>query len=281
MSLMKKLLFIVAAALLFAAAPASARITPVLSTTKLYQGDTLFITLPRSAVVASSTFDGRPINFFRYGGGQKAAVPIPATASVGAHRLYIKFNGGAYSRTLSVRARKFPVVSLGVPDKINETPAQVVGQFADINAELNSIVAVREAGAFFAKGFRLPLTRFVRYGSPFGEVRKTGASLVRHLGTDFTAPAGAPVLAINDGVVKLATSTDIYGNTVVIDHGAGIYSLYLHLSRMDVAPGAAVRSGQVIGAVGDTGYAFAPHLHLSVKVDGISVDPVRFINTFR
>jgi murein DD-endopeptidase MepM/ murein hydrolase activator NlpD len=171
-------------------------------------------------------------------------------------------------------------VDLGVPDTINETPDQVVQGFSDINTVLNQIVAT-QTPVTFTNSFQLPLKNFTRYGAPFGELRKTGDNLVRHLGTDFTAPLGTPVMAIQDGTVRLATSTDLYGNTIVLDHGAGIYSLYLHLSRMDVGLGANVTKGETIGAVGQTGYAFGPHLHLSVKVNGVAVDPVRFIQSFK
>jgi hypothetical protein len=279
---MKKLLFL--PLFLFAAAiplASHASSTLTLSAANLKQGDTLIVSLPASRIVATSTFAGGAVQFFPFRNAARAVIGIPPTMTPGAYRLHITFADGSIAwRTIRIQKRNFPVVDLGVPDTINETPDQVVQGFGDINTVLNGIVAVKTPAAF-ESAFQMPLAHFTRYGAPFGELRKTGSSTVRHLGTDFTAPAGTPVMAVNGGTVRFATSTDLYGNMIVLDHGAGIYSLYLHLSRMDVTPGQTVIKGQIIGAVGQTGYAFGPHLHLSLKINSVSVDPVRFIQSFK
>lgn len=95
------------------------------------------------------------------------------------------------------------------------------------------------------------------------------------------AKKGSVIGAMNGGVVRYAGLDGTYGNMVVVDHGEGIYSMYLHLSKIAVKVGAAVKKGQLIGLVGDTGYATGPHLHLSVKIDGISVDPLSFVGIFK
>jgi hypothetical protein len=93
-----------------------------------------------------------------------------------------------------------------------------------------------------------------------------------HLGYDLATTAGAVVPAANDGVVVLAEYFGIYGNTVVIDHGFGLLSLYGHLSRLDVAKGAAVTQGQPLGASGASGLAAGDHVHFSMIVQGEQVD---------
>jgi murein DD-endopeptidase MepM/ murein hydrolase activator NlpD len=93
-----------------------------------------------------------------------------------------------------------------------------------------------------------------------------------HLGYDLATTAGAPVPAANDGVVVVAEYFGIYGNTVVIDHGFGLLSLYGHMSRLDVAAGAAVKQGQTLGASGATGLAGGDHVHFSMTVQGEQVD---------
>jgi murein DD-endopeptidase MepM/ murein hydrolase activator NlpD len=93
-----------------------------------------------------------------------------------------------------------------------------------------------------------------------------------HLGYDLATSAAAPVTAANGGVVVLAEYFGIYGNAVVIDHGFGLLSLYGHLSRLDVAPGAAVAKGQTLGASGATGLAAGDHLHFSMVLHGEQVD---------
>ncbi|WP_374384668.1 M23 family metallopeptidase [Dongia sp.] len=101
-----------------------------------------------------------------------------------------------------------------------------------------------------------------------------GTPKAPHFGTDIAAPEGSPIVAPAAGMVRLA-ETDFYltGGTVIIDHGLGIYSSYLHMSRIDVVPGEEVRQGQVIGAVGKTGRATGPHLHWGLNWNEVRLDP--------
>lgn len=95
----------------------------------------------------------------------------------------------------------------------------------------------------------------------------------RHQGLDFAAPAGTPVHAINHGVVLLARPLYFEGNCVVLDHGQGLLSLYLHLSEFRVKEGEEVQPGQVIAVSGETGRATGPHLHLAVRWQGVYLNP--------
>ena len=97
-----------------------------------------------------------------------------------------------------------------------------------------------------------------------------------HLGFDLAVTAAHPVAAANDGVVVLAKYFGIYGNTVVIDHGCGLMTLYAHLSSIDVKRGDAVKRSQTIGRSGSTGLAGGDHLHFSVLLHGIPVNPVEW-----
>jgi len=94
-----------------------------------------------------------------------------------------------------------------------------------------------------------------------------------HSGIDLAAPSGRPVRATLPGRVMVVHSAGGYGLHVVIDHGAGLSSLYGHLSAVTVADGAAVAAGVVIGAVGSTGNSTGPHLHFEIRRDGIAEDP--------
>ena len=95
----------------------------------------------------------------------------------------------------------------------------------------------------------------------------------RHQGLDYAVPTGTPVHAVNRGTVILARPMFFEGNCVVIDHGQGLLSLYLHLSQIDVKEGEEIRSGQVLGLSGGTGRASGPHLHLAVRWQGVYVNP--------
>ena len=98
-----------------------------------------------------------------------------------------------------------------------------------------------------------------------------------HSGVDFRSKAGTPVAAPATGVVMAAESLFFTGNTVVIDHGLGLYSLLAHLSKFAVKAGDRVRRGQIVGFVGATGRVTGPHLHWSVRLNGARVDPLSLI----
>src|SRR5439155_1227027 len=93
---------------------------------------------------------------------------------------------------------------------------------------------------------------------------------------DLASLRGSPVPAANAGRVVFAGALGIYGNTVVLDHGLGVFSLYGHLSEVGVKPGAAVGRGDPIGKTGDTGLAAGDHLHFSIMIHGVHVDPVEW-----
>jgi murein DD-endopeptidase MepM/ murein hydrolase activator NlpD len=99
-----------------------------------------------------------------------------------------------------------------------------------------------------------------------------------HRGMDLRGTEGAPVHACNAGKVVMTDDLFFGGRTLVIDHGMGIFSLYMHLSGFASAPGDAVNKGDVIGYVGATGRSSGPHLHFGVKVRGISVNPASLMN---
>ena len=97
-----------------------------------------------------------------------------------------------------------------------------------------------------------------------------------HLGYDLASLKNAPVEATQDGVVVFAEYLGIYGNTVVIDHGLGVFSLYGHLSSIAVQPGQTVHAGDSLGQTGDTGLAGGDHLHFSIMLRGVHIDPVEW-----
>ncbi len=99
-----------------------------------------------------------------------------------------------------------------------------------------------------------------------------------HGGVDVAAPTGSPVVAPADGVVVLAApGFSLEGNLVIVDHGFGLSSSFLHLSRIDVREGQAIRQGERIGAVGATGRATGPHLHWALTWNGAKLDPERVV----
>jgi murein DD-endopeptidase MepM/ murein hydrolase activator NlpD len=99
----------------------------------------------------------------------------------------------------------------------------------------------------------------------------------RHLGVDFSGRRGDSVVATNRGVVAYAGDLYFSGTTIFLEHGAGLQTVYLHLSRMLVAPGDTVSPGQLIGLVGATGRVTGPHLHWSASYGSLAVDPLSLV----
>ena len=98
-----------------------------------------------------------------------------------------------------------------------------------------------------------------------------------HQGLDFRVPTGTPVAAMNDGTVLLARTLYYEGGFVVLDHGQGLLTLYLHLSEFKVKEGDVVKRGQIIALSGGTGRATGPHLHVAVRWQGTYLDPARLM----
>jgi hypothetical protein len=119
------------------------------------------------------------------------------------------------------------------------------------------------------------------FANPLQDIFITSDFAIGHSGVDLRAARGTPVLAFNDGrVLMVARRFSLEGNMVIIDHGSGVLSLYMHLSRTSVQEGRTVKKGDTIGLSGATGAGVTgPHLHFSVKVNRINVEPLGFIET--
>jgi murein DD-endopeptidase MepM/ murein hydrolase activator NlpD len=132
--------------------------------------------------------------------------------------------------------------------------------------------AVYETGPFL-----VPLPS-ARRSSGYGDRREllnpdSTSSLSIHIGVDLASPPGTGVPACGAGRVVMAFKRILTGNTVVIEHLPGLFSLYFHMSAIDVSAGQIVKKGQIIGEVGMTGFATGPHLHWEIEALGVAVDP--------
>ncbi len=124
--------------------------------------------------------------------------------------------------------------------------------------------------------FLLPVDNDI--SSPFGNRRVFNGKLKSyHNGLDFRSPVGTPVRAANTGRVRVARNLFYSGNAVIIDHGTEIFSIYAHLSKLKVKAGQRVEKGQLIGLTGATGRVSGPHLHWGIKLKGIAVSPLQFV----
>jgi murein DD-endopeptidase MepM/ murein hydrolase activator NlpD len=161
--------------------------------------------------------------------------------------------------------------------------ASIVAGLNDANrAREQAVLApayARRTPVAWTRPFALPLQGAPRV-SAFGSSRRyfPGGPVNYHYGEDLVAPSGTPVRATNDGTVVVAgTRYEIRGNLVGVDHGAGVVSLYFHLSRFEVKVGQKVRRGQTVGRVGTTGVSTGPHLHWEMRVRGEATDPMQWV----
>ncbi len=184
-------------------------------------------------------------------------------------------DGSAQSVAIAVTPRDWPVERVnGVPPKTVNPPPEIA---ARIKREQAQVAAARERDddrTDFAQAFAWPVKG--RISGRFGNARVyNGQPGAGHSGMDIAAPSGTPVKAPAAGVITFA-APDLYltGGTVVLDHGFGVSSNFLHLSRIDVKVGDRIAQGQVIGAVGATGRATGPHLHWGMSWFDVRIDPL-------
>ena len=271
-------MFAVVSQTALAAAPFNAVISPLTPA----QGDVVVVSLPAQPVATGATFLGTAGAVFPYKGGQRAVFGVGPNQKAGAYPLKITFaDGSTFEQTVSVRSRRFAVLNLPVPEKLQQTPEQLVTNLGVVNTAVRETVANKTGVVLLKEPFGLPLYDNRKVSSPFGEVRKTGDEQIRHLGVDFGGKVGSYVAAINAGTVTKAYVDPVYGNSVIVDHGQGMYSLYMHLDTIATKAGAVLKKGAKVGTLGETGYASGPHLHLSVKINGVSVDPLRLVSLFK
>ena len=195
--------------------------------------------------------------------------------------VYELANGDLVGRLIRVEAREKPQEELGIPEKLGgNTPQAQTALVNNLSSE-NSVLADLYTGLknFWPVPFQYPISNPV-ITDAYGYIRETGDYLISHKGVDFRASEGTPVKTMNRGVVRLVKNFTVYGKTIVVDHGLGVMSIYMHLSRIKVNVGELVLPGQVIGLSGKTGYAEDPHLHISIRIGGISIDPIKFLSLF-
>lgn len=249
--------------------------------------DTLLVRVENvsSIDVVTGEFRSQKIDFFKvaFSDSLFAILGINVKDESGVGSLVINFSdGNKIEREIDVIEREFKVTEIVVTKELEEegyTPSNIVEDITvSSGVTIKEVLKIYTPKSYFDKPFIYPLEKIVNVGA-FGNIRKSGSSAFQHLGVDLDADIGTPVYAANSGVVRLSEELTIFGKTLMIDHGLGIYSLYLHLNELEVFLGEEVDRGQPIALSGNTGYSIDPHLHFSVKIKEKSVDPLRFIET--
>ena len=181
----------------------------------------------------------------------------------------------AITGTIEVTARVFPTRRLRVaPQFVDPSPSElerIRSEAQRLDGLFNTVTPADHIEVFVPPLPGVPGGNFGSRSIFNGEARAP------HAGADFRGATGTPIPAPAAGRVVLAEDLFFTGNTVVIDHGLGLYSLLAHLSRIDVTPGRTLARGDVVGLLGATGRVTGPHLHWTVRLGGARVDPLRVV----
>ncbi|PJA19658.1 MAG: hypothetical protein COX61_00575 [Candidatus Brennerbacteria bacterium CG_4_10_14_0_2_um_filter_43_14] len=257
----------------------------VLPNQQVLQGEPVMVRIDDVASVSEiskTTFDGKSVPVFLYQNKPTVLLGIDLNKLAGEYTFVASLkNGLSITQTITVLAREKKTEPLGIPEKLggNTLQAQIalVTSLVQENAILNSLWTGKKA--FWTQVFRYPLASNT-VTDAYGYTRLTGQYTIAHKGVDLRASQGTKVYAMNRGVVRLARMFRNYGKTIVVDHGLGVQTMYMHLSKIYVNVGELVLPGQLIAKSGMTGYAEQPHLHITARLGGISIDPIKFLALF-
>jgi murein DD-endopeptidase MepM/ murein hydrolase activator NlpD len=234
----------------------------------------------------TSTVFGQEVRFFPEAsdGRWLAVLGVDLDVRPGMHPVTVASWRGtsrisSVTSSLEVRPKRFPTRRLRVASRFVEPPADETARILREAERLTAIFAAvtprRWNGPFGTPIPTVPNSNFGVRSVFNGQPRNP------HAGVDFAGPTGTPVAAPNGGIVALAEPLYFTGNTVILDHGLGLYSLYAHLSRIDVVSGGSVAGGDVVGLLGATGRVTGPHLHWAIRLNGARVDPLALVTALR
>ena len=207
----------------------------------------------------------------------RALVGIDLETTPGAYELRVDRGDGrpATTHTLRISPKRFRVRRLRVAPDFVEPPAAAVEQIARDSAALTEAYARvsprKWSGAFVLPVDGKPTSNFGTRSYYNGQRRSP------HAGVDFSGKIGTPVRAANRGEIVIAGPMYFTGNTIVVDYGDRLFSVFAHLSELHVTVGETVEAETVVGLIGATGRVTGPHLHWSVRLNGARVDPVSLV----
>lgn len=237
---------------------------------EIFPGDVIFLKITSYEESSpSAVFRDKEIKFYKLRDNEYGTL-IPVDINTPPDAYSIDLKSGA-SIKIQIKPYAFPTKKITLPEeKVTLSPEDSLRVEKEylLQEEIWKMETDKRWGGTFA------------YPSNAAVSEKFGVKRIMnekknsvHLGIDMKGEAGAPVRAINSGKVVLCEELFYGGNTLIIDHGMGLFSVYMHLSGFNIRNNAEVEKGEVIGFVGMTGRATGPHLHMSVKLNGVSINP--------
>lgn len=257
--------------------------TAIMAIVSVAQGDAVRIERPNEPGLQSVEirWRDRTVPFVRDGEIWYTLLGVDLETAPGAHSgtVTLRYTDGKtrhLDETIDVTSVEFPTTRLTVEPQYVELSPEDLARSNRESARLGVVFASVTPAPLFSGSFELPIPGAV--GSNFGHRRVFNDQPRNpHSGADISASEGTPIRSANRGRVVETGDYFFNGNTVIVDHGLGIYAVYLHLSRIDVEIGQIVEKGEVLGLVGATGRVTGPHLHWGFRIQNARVDPFSMV----
>ncbi|OEF97096.1 M23 family metallopeptidase [Desulfuribacillus alkaliarsenatis] len=248
---------------------------------EIIQGDILEITVyyagnPQDVFVEQSIFE--EFRWFSQEGLLRGYIPTNYSTEPGVYQIRYgsKSAGTEYVKDIEVIAHEYRVQNLYIDENI-EQQTRNEKAYAEFAKYFNPVRLQSAPVRYYTDSFIIPSKG--RLTTEFGQTRyvNDAPTSYRHSGLDIAAPTGTDILATNSGKVVLAMPLILTGNTIVIDHGEGLFSVYFHNHENFVEVGEMVERGQLIGSVGTTGFSTGPHLHFTMSYYNMNLEPGFFL----
>jgi len=228
----------------------------------------------KAAFFSVPAADGKP-------GFMAAILTVPSTVNPGTAVIRLDNERGAISEIpLTIADREFRTQTITLTDAMTSILSDPDPQKTVEAEKLWSILGRTGSEVYNSGKFIMPVTSTRRtsvYGSRLNYKYPSGRTTSSiHAGVDFGVPTGTTVAACGSGKVALARMRIVTGNTIIIEHAPGVYSLYYHLDKIEVQEDTMVSTGTPLGLTGATGFATGPHLHWELRVSGENTDPDAF-----
>lgn len=250
------------------------------SETTVSQGDLITFTVqgsrPGDVPFMTQTLH-QDFRFFTDAEGFTGTIPTGYATPPGTYWLEYGIQGFAPEvQLITVLPRAFRVQELRVSKAISDSTRTEAAN-KEYALYFKPVRKISSPEKYYTEDFVLPVSG--RLSTEFGEMRRVNNALTsyRHSGLDIAAPQGTPVLATNRGKVVLSMNLILTGNTIVIDHGQGLFSVYFHMSELLTPKNVVVERGAIIGKVGSTGFSTGAHLHFTMSYYETNVEPGHLI----
>ncbi len=234
--------------------------------------------VPTQGEAVSGSFRDQRIMLAQHEGEQYAIIGIPLDAEPGPQQFKLTGAGGEQSELrFDVTYKQYRERHLTIANERQVNPnAEDMERITRESAEMRQAFSTWSESLTPVFSMRPPVDG-VRSSSFGSRSFFNGQPRNPHSGMDIAAAEGTPIHAPAPGVILATGNYFFNGNTIIMDHGHGLISLYCHMNTIDVEPGVAIKAGEQIGRVGSTGRVTGPHLHWSVNLNNVRVDPVLFL----